>query len=90
MLPETMRLVISQRLLIQGFINCDYADKLFAKFQSEISQGITSGHIKYREDIIDGLHNAPKALLGMLEGKNFGKLLIRLKETEDSTQHRTT
>jgi NADPH-dependent curcumin reductase CurA len=36
--------------------------------------------IRYREDIVDGLENAPAALLGMLEGKNFGKLLIRIRE----------
>ena len=75
-LPDTMRRVISQRLLIQGFLNFDYTGKLYDEFQSEVSKGITDGLIKYREDIVDGLENAPKALLGMLEGKNFGKLII--------------
>jgi NADPH-dependent curcumin reductase CurA len=82
LLPETMRLVISQRLHIQGFLNFDYADKLYGDFQREVSQGITDGLIKYREDIVDGLENAPKALLGMLEGKNFGKLLVRVHEPD--------
>jgi NADPH-dependent curcumin reductase CurA len=80
LLPETMRLVISQRLRIQGFLNFDYADKLYGEFQREVSQGIADGLIKYREEVVDGLENAPKALLGMLEGKNFGKLLIRVRE----------
>jgi len=80
LLPETMRLVISQRLLIQGFINFDYKQKLYSKFQSEVSKGITDGQIKYREDIVDGLENAPAALVGMLEGKNFGKLLVRIRK----------
>jgi hypothetical protein len=78
LLPETMRLVISLR--IQGFLNFDYADKLYGEFQREVSQGIADGLIKYREEVVDGLENAPKALLGMLEGKNFGKLLIRVRE----------
>lgn len=80
MLPATMRSVISQRLLIQGFLNYDYTDKVYGEFQNEVAQGITDGHIKYREDIVDGLEKAPDALLGMLEGKNFGKLLIRIRE----------
>ena len=80
MLPETMGLVISHRLLIQGFINFDFAEKLYDEFQREVSKGITNGHIKYREDMVDGLENAPAALIGMLEGKNFGKLIIRIRE----------
>ena len=80
LLPETMRLVLSQRLRIQGFLNFDYADKLYGEFQREVAQGITDGLIKYREDVVDGLENAPKALIGMLEGRNFGKLLIRVRE----------
>jgi NADPH-dependent curcumin reductase CurA len=79
-LPDTMRRVISQRLLIQGFLNFDYTEKLYDEFQSEVSKGITEGHIKYREDIVEGLENAPSAMLGMLEGKNFGKLLVRIRE----------
>jgi NADPH-dependent curcumin reductase len=39
---------------------------------------VRDGSLKYREDIVDGLENAPAALIGMLEGKNFGKLLIRV------------
>ena len=84
MLPETMRLVISQRLLIQGFLNFDYAEKLYGTFQSEVARGITNGRIKYREDIVDGLENAPNGLLGMLEGKNLGKLLVRIRETHET------
>ena len=80
LLPETMRLVLCQRLHIQGFLNFDYKDKLYGEFQREVSQGITDGLIKYREDVVDGIENAPKALLGMLEGKNFGKLIIRVRE----------
>jgi NADPH-dependent curcumin reductase CurA len=89
MLPATMRQVISQRLHIQGFLNFDYADKHYGEFHREVSKGITDGLINYREDIVDGLENAPEALLGMLEGKNFGKLLIRVREphaTHDSEE----
>ena len=36
------------------------------------------GRLKYKEDIVDGLENAPEAFIGMLDGKNFGKLIIRV------------
>jgi NADPH-dependent curcumin reductase CurA len=39
---------------------------------------VKSGALKYREDIVDGLDRAPEAFIGLLQGRNFGKLLIRL------------
>ncbi len=36
--------------------------------------------MKYREDVVDGLENAPEAFIGLLQGKNFGKLLVRVGE----------
>jgi NADPH-dependent curcumin reductase len=39
---------------------------------------VREGKIKYREDIVDGLENAPGAFIGMLNGKNFGKLIVRI------------
>jgi NADPH-dependent curcumin reductase CurA len=36
------------------------------------------GRLKYREDIVDGLDKAPASFLGMLQGKNFGKMLVRI------------
>jgi NADPH-dependent curcumin reductase CurA len=43
-----------------------------------MAQWIREGRIKYREDIVDGLENAPAAFIGMLQGKNFGKLVVRV------------
>ena len=40
--------------------------------------GIADGRIRYREDIVDGLEQAPEAFIGMLEGRNFGKLIVRV------------
>jgi hypothetical protein len=39
---------------------------------------VRSGELKYREDIVDGLDRAPEAFIGLLNGRNFGKLLIKL------------
>jgi NADPH-dependent curcumin reductase len=44
------------------------------------SQWLTEGKIKHREDIIDGLEKAPEAFIGLLEGKNFGKLMVKVSE----------
>jgi NADPH-dependent curcumin reductase len=41
---------------------------------------VRSGRIKYREDVVDGLEQAPAAFLGLLQGKNFGKLLVRVSK----------
>jgi NADPH-dependent curcumin reductase CurA len=43
-----------------------------------VSAGIADGRIRYREDITEGLENAPAAFMGLLEGKNFGKALVRV------------
>ena len=49
-------------------------------FLQAVSAGIADGRICYREDIAGGLENAPAALIGMLEGHNFAKALVRVAE----------
>jgi len=75
-LPATMRQILSKRLTVRGFINYDFAAEHYADFLREVGAGIASGRIRYREDIVDGLENAPGAFIGMLEGRNFGKLIV--------------
>ncbi len=77
-LPATMRQVLSKRLTVRGFINYEFAAEHYADFLREVGAGIAAGRIRYREDIVDGLVNAPEALIGMLEGRNFGKLIVRV------------
>jgi NADPH-dependent curcumin reductase CurA len=63
--------------MIKGFIVSDHADRAPA-FLQEVVPLVMSGRLKYREDIVDGLDNAPSAFIGLLEGKNFGKLMVRV------------
>lgn len=77
-LPATMSAVLRRSLLMRGFINTEFVKEHYTAFQQEIGQLVASGMIKYREDIVDGLENAPDAFIGMLSGKNFGKLLVRV------------
>ena len=76
-LPGTMREILTKSLTVRGFINYDF-NALFPDFLEEIGAGIRNGEIRHKEDIVDGLENAPEAFRGMLEGHNFGKLLIRV------------
>jgi NADPH-dependent curcumin reductase CurA len=72
-----LRPLLVQRALIKGFIVSDHNDRVPA-FLKEVTPLVREGRIKYREDIVDGLDAAPSALVGLFEGKNFGKLLVRV------------
>src|SRR6266849_2349281 len=69
--------VLRKRLLVRGFIVSDFAAKQ-ADFLRDVSEWVRAGRLKYREDIVDGLEKAPASFLGLLQGKNFGKLLVRM------------
>ncbi len=72
------RTLLTKRIKVQGFIIFqDYGDR-FDEFASQMGKWVRDGSVKFREDIVEGLENAPKAFAGLLEGKNFGKLLIHV------------
>ena len=75
--PLLMRDILVKRLTFRGFIVWDYASQE-KEALSELANWIKEGKLNYREDIVDGLENAPEAFIGLLEGKNFGKLVIRV------------
>jgi NADPH-dependent curcumin reductase CurA len=74
--PNLSPLLIN-RALIQGFIVSDHFDR-FAEFFRECSAWLRRGDLRYREDIVEGLDSAPQAFIGLLEGRNFGKMLVRV------------
>ncbi len=77
LVPNVMRSVLTKRLRIQGFIVWDFADQE-AESMENMSRWISEGRVKYHEDFVDGLENAPNAFRGLLQGKNFGKLVVRV------------
>jgi NADPH-dependent curcumin reductase CurA len=77
-LPATMREILSKSLTLRGFINYEFAAEHYPAFLHEVGAGIADGRIRYREDIVNGLEKAPEAFIGMLEGRNFGKLIVRV------------
>ncbi|HML07728.1 MAG TPA: NADP-dependent oxidoreductase [Xanthobacteraceae bacterium] len=78
LLPPTMRAVLSKSLTLRGFINTEFAAEHYPAFLKTVSAGIADGSIRYREDITEGFENAPAAFIGLLQGKNFGKALVRV------------
>lgn len=78
LLAATMREVLSKSLTLRGFINTEFVAEHYAAFLRTVGKGIADGRIRYREDITDGFENAPATLIGVLEGRNFGKALIRV------------
>ncbi len=75
--PLLMRNILIKRLIFQGFIVRDYGSQ-FRDFITDMSGWLREGQVKYREDITDGLENAPRELIGLLKGENFGKKIIRV------------
>jgi NADPH-dependent curcumin reductase CurA len=69
--------VLVNRALIKGFIISDHFDRL-PEFLADGTRWVQEGRLKYREDMVEGLENAPAALIGLLRGRNFGKLLVRV------------
>jgi NADPH-dependent curcumin reductase CurA len=70
--------MLRKRLLIRGFIYSDFGAAKQGDFLRDVSAWIREGKLKYREDIVEGLDKAPEAFLGLLEGKNFGKLIVKV------------
>jgi NADPH-dependent curcumin reductase len=75
--PQFLLNVLRRRLRVQGFIIFDHLARQGA-FQQEMSGWLKDGKIKYREEFIDGLEQAPQGLMGLLRGANFGKLIVRV------------
>jgi len=73
------RHILTNRVLVKGFIVSDHLDRMPA-FLGDMSTWVRDGKVKFREDIVAGLENAPDAFIGLLEGKNFGKMLVRVGE----------
>ena len=64
---------------MQGFISPNHLDLLPA-FTRDMQQWISEGRIKWRETVVDGLENAPKAFIGIFAGENLGKMLVKVAE----------
>jgi len=77
MAPRLPAFFVGQRVTMRGFIVSDFAAK-FEPARRIMGGLVREGRLQYREDVVDGLDNAPRAFIGLLRGDNFGKLQIRV------------
>jgi len=75
--PILMRAILTKRLTFRGFIVSDYWSQ-YPEFYRDVSGWIRDGKLKYREDVAEGIENTVSAFQGLLKGKNFGKMLVRM------------
>ncbi len=79
-LPGLMRLLLSKSLTLRGFIQGEFTKSHGPDFVRDMPGWVADGSVRYREDVVEGLESAPEAFRGMLAGRNFGKVLIRVSE----------
>jgi NADPH-dependent curcumin reductase CurA len=79
--PRNLFMVVTKRLLMQGFIINDHYGE-FSQFLAAASEWFRDGRLRYRETLVDGIQNAPKAFLGLLRGENIGKMLVKVGPDE--------
>jgi len=69
--------LLARRLTVRGFIVSDHMSRM-GDFQRDMAGWLREGKIMYREHVVEGIENAPEAFLGLLKGKNFGKLIVKM------------
>ena len=72
-----LRSILVNRIRMQGMIVFDWKDR-YGEALAGLAGHLAARRLKYRESIVDGLDNAPRALIGLLKGENFGKQLVRI------------
>jgi NADPH-dependent curcumin reductase len=75
--PQLLTTMLKCRIKVQGFIIFDHLKRMPA-FHQDMSGWVREGKVKYREQILEGLEQAPQGLMGLLRGENFGKLVVRV------------
>ncbi|HKI02603.1 MAG TPA: NADP-dependent oxidoreductase [Thermoanaerobaculia bacterium] len=75
--PSNYMMLLVQRARMEGFLVFDYVAR-FPEAQAEMGRWIAEGKLRHREDVVEGLENAPRALLRLFDGSNMGKLVVRI------------
>lgn len=75
--PRNLPMITTKRLLIKGFLVSDHYDRE-PMFLDDMREWIAAGAIIWRETIVEGIENAPRAFLGLFKGENIGKMLVQV------------
>ncbi len=76
---RNLRFMLVNRAVMEGFLVSDFTDR-WPMGLKRLSRWVREGKIKYREDVVQGLENAPKAFLRLFDGSNFGKLVVKIAD----------
>ena len=79
--PRVERHLLTKRARMQGFLAFDYTHR-FPEARRELEGWVRTGAIRYREDVLDGIEQAPGSIAGLYRGDNLGKRLIRIAREE--------
>jgi NADPH-dependent curcumin reductase CurA len=74
--PRNLSFILGKTSRMQGFLVFHYTNR-YPEGLARLTEWVRNGALKYREDIVEGFENMPKALIGMMHGANFGKLMVR-------------
>ncbi len=77
--PRSLRHVLINQASIEGFLVFRFTQK-YPVAVRRMAGWIKEGRLRYREDVVEGLERAPEAFIGMLQGKNFGKLVVKVAD----------
>jgi len=75
--PRLLREILIKQLRVEGFLFTRFQNR-WSEAVAQIAQWLSEGRLKYREEIVDGFTNLPQAFIGLLQGRNIGKMLVRL------------
>ena len=84
--PLNYSQILMKRVRVQGFIITDYLPR-WSEAIADIGQWIESGKIKFAVEVVDGLENAPSAILKLFNGDKKGKLVVKVSEEPSDSPH---
>ena len=75
--PRNLGLLTIHQARMEGFLVFQFAHR-YEEGRQRIAGWMKAGKVKYKEDVVEGVENAPTAFIGLMKGQNFGKLLIKV------------